>query len=358
MLFLKSDSSRKLLILFLVLANTMLLSSCAVFNRFFPDKRLDYQKHQSKSAIHLPEGMHASRIRDSMPVPPIADSLSKLPLPEKTVRPAPLKIGLMNNGVQKRSVGENVWLFVDKPPSQVWPELQNYLESRELSQALASPQSGLLEAGWIEAGYKALADALGSPDLPAFRFRIFLQPALQRNTAHVQVRISLDASSWPELSHTLALEELILDDIASFIAGRLDDQSSVSLLAQQMQRSFTVDLAERDGHEFLIINQDFNQSWVLVGKAIRDLSMPLYDLNRSFGLYYLSSSHASARDFSFTRRLDQFKSLKNHQDFQIHVIEEEDGCKVSVQLSDDTPADKAFSHFVLAALLKQIDGNK
>ena len=100
----------------------------------------------------------------------------------------------------------------------------------------------------------------------------------------------------------LELESLLLDDLSTFLGENFEKKSSVSLLAQQMQRNFQLELRDENGEGLhLLINQDFNESWFLLGRAIRYSEMPLFDLNRSLGLYYLSVGHKEADQFSFSK---------------------------------------------------------
>lgn len=346
------------------------LSSCSIFNRYFPDKNLDYQKFEAKSDLIIPDDLSSDKIQDQMPVPPISDELKNLPLPKDVQRPSSLKVGLMYLGVQKRSAGDRHWIFIDKQASQVWPELENYFKDNKLELNYFEPRKGLSETKWLNASDDYLHKLIESKKtdgvtietntlaLSDYRVRIQLQPGLQRNTAKLQLLVSDKPDDWPKVSEFLQVEDIILDDIAKFLGERLEEKNTISLLAQQMTRKFEVDLiTQENSPAYLLINQDFNQSWPLVGKAIRDAAMPLYDVNRSFGLYYLSTAHEDANKFSFTKSIKnhrQFDALKNHEDFQIYLAEEESGVLVRVQINDETSADPEFTLFVLKALQKNM----
>ena len=128
---------------------TQLLSACAIFNYYFPDKQLQYQEHKAKEKLNFPEGVQSSRIQDRMPVPEIAPALQHVPLPTEVERPAALEIGLMKMGIQKRSSGDRQWLYIDKSASNVWPELENFQEFHALPVAHNNPRTGDLESSWL-----------------------------------------------------------------------------------------------------------------------------------------------------------------------------------------------------------------
>ena len=373
------------------------LSACSILNRFYPDKRLQYQKAKSQPDLVLPEGMSSERIIDVMPVPPIPAALGNVPLPTELDRPAPLKVDLIRLGVQKRSAGERLWLFIDKSASQVWPDVDRYFQERHLPVAVSQAIDGLVESAWIPSANTegSYINLLLQPDkenqdnteddkreeelkkISAYRFQMELQPGLQRNTSRLVILIdtkNMDEpgnaqpstvepaketqSLWPKISASLLLENMILNDIANYLADSLEKTSSVSLLDQQMKREFEVTLVkEGQDQPFILINQDFNQSWYLVGKAIREAGLPLYDINRSLFLYYLSSEQDNDISKAFKKKLidRKFKKiLENHHDFQLLLIEEEGGVQVSVKLNDETFADKEFSLFILNELKQYI----
>jgi outer membrane protein assembly factor BamC len=345
------------------------LPSCALFNRFYPDKSLDYQKHESHTELKLPEGISTTRISDSMPVPEIDSSLKALPLPEDVEQPAPLKLGMIHLGVQKRSAGERSWLFIDKSASQVWPELLAFFEEKSISLKNAEPSKGLAESEWqqdstfvSELVSKANEDTeISEKESSAKAFRIFveLQPGLQRNTARLQLVLSLGQGEWPKVSDSLVLENLLLDELAAYLGEKLSQKKSVSLLAQKMERKFEVDLfSEGEEQPYILVNQDFNHTWYLTGNAIRKSAMPLFDINRSLALFYLSTEHEDAEQFDFTRKIKNnpaFSKLEDHGDFLVYVNETESGSEIKIKISDEKYADKDFSNFVLKALLPHIN---
>jgi outer membrane protein assembly factor BamC len=300
--------------------------------------------------------------------------MKNVPLPSDVERPSPLKVSLIYLGVQKRSTGDRQWLFIDKQASQVWPELENYFNENTLEMGNFEARKGISETKFLNTSgsylqklVKIKKDAGNELDtsletITNYRFQILLQPGLQRNTSKLQILVSTDYQPWPKISDSLAIEEMILDDLAQYLGQRLEENSSISLLAQQMIRKFEVEIINEEGAQpYMLINQDFNESWPLVGKAIRDASMPLYDVNRSFGLFYLSTVHEEANKHAFTKTIKtnrQFSSLEKHEDFQIYLAEEENGVVVRVQINDEMNVDPQFAIFILKALQKSIVDNK
>jgi len=349
--------------IFAVVILVVHLSACSIFNYFYPDKSLSYQDHESHSELTLPEGIQAKGINNVLRVPDISENLQSVPLPKKVNRPAPLQSGLIHLGIQKRSVGGRQWLYIDKPASQVWPELERYFQVNVIQAQLSQPQFGRIDSQWIEASHeyasqlrKTQAQQLdtGVEIINDYRFSISLQPGLQRNTSKLKLLVTTEVKEWPKRSDSQTLETVLLDDLNSFLGESLDRKISVSLLAQEMIREFEMTLVNaKEGNPYLLINQDFNQSWYLAGKAINDVSMPLVDLNRSLALYYFSMDHEDAGDYKLTKLLktnEVFEKLDDHNEFQIALKEVQNGVEMRVQLNNDKTANKAFALFILEKL--------
>lgn len=398
---------------------SLLLSACGIFNKFFPDKSNQYQEAKLYKAIELPKGISSDSIRDTMPVPEVVEALKNVPLPKDVDRPASLKVELMTLGVQKRSAGDRHWIFVDKPASKVWPEVSEFVKSKNISISLMFPSKGLIEADWysldekgndgkgnkkktesessknngenylealldreIESApekkskSKKKLDKIGKSetqidktkeDFDAYRFRLQIQPGLQRNTSRVILLIDTFTGSnpelhrgWPETSEQVTLEQVMLNDLAEYLAQQLEAKSSVSLLAQQMTRKFDIKLIENEGERkenYLLLNQDFNQSWFLAGKAIRKAKLPLYDLNRSEGTYFLKTDQDDKNAHAFRQQLSTLKSsynIKKNALIQITLVEGTEGVRIAVSYDADESSDPKLARYILSQIQKNI----
>lgn len=339
------------------------MSGCAVFNHFFPDKSLEYQKYKSQTGLTMPEGIKTDRISDQMPVPDISPALKEVPLPKDVDRPAPLNVGLMNMGVQKRSAGDLQWLYIDRTASEVWPELLVWFEKHGIKLEKSVPTKGLLESEVqgeesyllkLEKDKKKVPVEQGTAVQNSYRIMVKLQPGMQRGSSKLQIVVTRKLNQWPEVSDLPHLENAALDDLSEYLGNALEKKKSVSLLAQEMKRNFEATLiTDNVDQPYVLINQDFNQSWYMVGNAIRKARMPLFDINRSLGLYYLSTEHKDADNYSFTKKLkahSEYYKLTNQGDFMVYVHETDQGCEVKIKISEEKFADKDLSIFVLKTL--------
>ena len=125
-----------------------------------------------------------------------------------------------------------------------------------------------------------------------------------------------------------------------------------------MKRQFDVKLISPAGEDhYLLINQDFNQSWYLVGKAIRKAKLPLYDLNRTEGKYFLKSDDESKIALVFRQEIAALKSAYNIKKFpliQISLKESEEGVSVRINPDAEAEFDPVFSEFLLKNIQKNI----
>ncbi len=326
-----------------------LLASCVVFNHYFPDKRLSYQEYEAETGLSMPEGVETDRIVDKMPVPEISPALKGVPLPEEVSRPDSLNVGLMNMGVQKRSAGDIQWLFIDRSASEVWSVLVSWFDVTPKQIQYANPRNGTIES-------KAFTMGVGGAHQ---RIRVSLQPGMQRNTSRLSLLVTENMKEWPDRSSDSVQESELLDELSIYLGKKLEKNKSVSLLAQELQRQLDVKLISENVDEpYILINQDFNQSWYMLGLAVRKAGMPLFDINRSLGLYYLSTDHPEASRYTFTRKIKShaaFSKLKKHGDFMIYIVEMDDGSEVTVKIGEDKKADREFSIFVLQSLLENLN---
>src|SRR5690606_11800787 len=137
----------------------------------------------------------------------------------------------------------------------------------KLSLAYFEPRQGISETQWLSASDEYFQNLLKVKkenginvderveSVDGYRFRIHLQPGLQRNTAKLQLLLSTHSNEWSKVSDSLAMENIILDDLAKYLGERIEEKSTTSLLAQQMTRNFEVNIVDEGNNSaYLLIN--------------------------------------------------------------------------------------------------------
>ncbi|SEL15050.1 lipoprotein, NlpB [Halomonas daqiaonensis] len=130
------------LVAFIVLAT----AGCAR-DGFYHDRNLDYDEAGKNAPLVLPDARNVERYRDAMPVPEVSGTRSA----EQGVVEAPLPQSLspgriMERGyVERREIGDDSWLVVGAEPATVWPELERFARSRDLTITASDSRRGILD---------------------------------------------------------------------------------------------------------------------------------------------------------------------------------------------------------------------
>ncbi|MGM0784956.1 MAG: lipoprotein, NlpB [Pseudomonadota bacterium] len=101
---------------------------------FYDDRNLDYVDAQRSDPLVLPDSRNDRRYEDAMPVP--RANASRLDSePADTPPPSRLAAGraVERDFVERREVGSDRWLVVGADPGTVWPQLQDFANSRGLA---------------------------------------------------------------------------------------------------------------------------------------------------------------------------------------------------------------------------------
>ncbi|WP_240454108.1 lipoprotein, NlpB [Halomonas sp. NO4] len=102
---------------------------------FYDDRNLDYVEAQRSAPLVLPESRNPQRYQDAMPVPRAAGSRPNRGEPAETPMPSRLAAGraVERDFVERREIADDRWLVVGADPGMVWPQLQDFVNSRGLA---------------------------------------------------------------------------------------------------------------------------------------------------------------------------------------------------------------------------------
>ncbi|MGP9566750.1 outer membrane protein assembly factor BamC [Halomonas sp. AOP5-B2-8] len=129
----------------LALATAVTLTGCAR-DGFYDDRNLDYTDATSAPPLVLPETRNTQRYRDALPVPQAASQGTRLDEAADIRPPQSLAIGsgLEPEYVERREVGDQVWLVVAADTGTVWPQLEEFVRSRQLAVQDSSASQGII----------------------------------------------------------------------------------------------------------------------------------------------------------------------------------------------------------------------
>ena len=129
----------------LALAAAVALSGCAR-DGFYHDRNLDYTEAAPAPPLVLPETRNTQRYRDALPVPQAATQGPRLQEAAEVRPPQSLTIGsgLEPDYVERRTVGDQTWLVVAADTGTVWPQLEEFVRSRQLVVQESSATQGVI----------------------------------------------------------------------------------------------------------------------------------------------------------------------------------------------------------------------
>nr|WP_290696742.1 outer membrane protein assembly factor BamC [Halomonas sp. UBA3074] len=135
----------------LALAAAVALSGCAR-DGFYHDRNLDYTEAAPAPPLVLPETRNTQRYRDALPVPQAATQGTRLDEAAEIRPPQSLAIGsgLEPEYVERREVGDQTWLVVAADTGTVWPQLEEFVRSRQLAVQESSASQGVIVTSQAE----------------------------------------------------------------------------------------------------------------------------------------------------------------------------------------------------------------
>ena len=197
--------------------------------------------------------------------------------------------GIMGNtenaaSAKMQKLRDKRWLYLGAPPSQVWPQVQNFLNENAVSTDYADPAEGLIETSWIK---------LKEDQLNQSKFLIRLEKGVHLNTTEVHVRhkqaprdtANGRASGWNDVSDDIEREGWFLDQLAGSVAGKIKDNSA-SLLGQNVGGEEKVNFVKYEDQPALALAIPFKRAWASVAFATNTGELDLWEDESELGLFY------------------------------------------------------------------------
>ena len=242
----------------------------------------DYENAIEADAITVPDDLDSDAIQQAYPIPYVAVNLA-IPVTGKAPRPAPLTAGSQLDAVRLQRLGESSWAVVNFAPGQLWPQVRAFLVSSGIDVASVDASGGLIDTAFVMLENKSLES----------RFRFRVDSGVQRNTSELHVlqqnvAKDLDLTTWPQNSDDTELEQMMLRNIAQFIANSAES-APVSMMAEQaMTGTGRIAMEESGSGARLRLDLPFNRAWAATEKSFTDAGFRLDDKNRSAGLFYVT----------------------------------------------------------------------
>lgn len=295
----------------------LLLAGCGGTTKLL-DRRPDYRGNTTANPLEIPPDLTSSTIDDTLLVPELTPedsaNLSDYSRDRSGGQISPEETVLREQtGLRIERAGSQRWLVVEQNPTQLWPRLKEFWTSGGFALAKDDPRIGIMETEWLE-------NRADIPDGPIRnvlkRFVDFAYAAPTRDKFRIRLeRGENDTISDVYLTH-YGVEEIVTklsgnsnraSTTGTWVSRPADPELQAEMLNRLMvylgasERRAQSELAKTgnettagpraqlvddpSGQKGLLIEQDYDRSWRLVGLALDGGRFLVEDQNRAEGLY-------------------------------------------------------------------------
>ncbi len=333
----------------------------------FRERSMDYQLAENSAPLAMPDGVESVPLQQRYPIPDVPTGEHYTPNDTDSVpRPHSLLNVDAYAGVELREDGGKLWLQVQKPRYETFSLVNSFATSSEYSVAVTDRDSGIIETTWLEPRplesnqgfWRRIGRFFSGGDKDKkekYRFLVTAQASGADSRiviSHIKVKQPApEPVEWA--AQDVANEEsqealsLVYNELMDFLgeSGRRVGASVLSHDSQSLPK-YTMTW-DGNGFPVLVMNQDFNHAWLDVGKALADSKLPVTDLDRSLGVYFLDANKLKAAGYEVEVDLEK--------DVQVRLASSESGIQVSVQLDDETVVSKELSSAILNRLRENLE---
>ncbi|WP_227546080.1 outer membrane protein assembly factor BamC [Marinobacter fonticola] len=269
-----------------------LVSGCGLIQ----DRSDEYRNAPAGDPIKVPDWQSKARIQPVYAVRD-ADAGDAVAQGEFSVpEPPDMTSEILDENYVVEELNGQVWLLVNEVPGRVWPMVSSYLTERGLGVARENPQIGLLQTDIANYSQRArsllaLSGEDASSDLTLVQSRI--APGVRRKTTEIQFRIRKEPArpdamlQWPSETTVMAQEKELLADLGNYLKER-EDTKSYSRAALSIPSAPKVKLVSGQSDDpHIEMELSFDRAWSEVNRALSEADIPLVDIDRSAGQFYV-----------------------------------------------------------------------
>jgi len=275
-----------------------------------------------------------------------------------------------NFGVEQivlKKLGDSRWIFLDTTPASVWPKINLFWEENNILVQSSDPATGIIESQWITAmdgtaseKYESIVSGdawAGALAKTQHKFKLSIEAGIRSGSTEVYLEqkeaplnapVRPDTANWTGQSDDLELENEMLRKLAYYLGENIN-KSVVSIGAIALENKKT-ELIPDSVKPVLIYRLAFNRVWATVGDAFENIGIPVEDLNRETGDYYVHFEKDIVDEPGFLARVlfRKKKIVANDQNrYLVHLETLEDQVNVTIMRDQDTPADATVAERLL-----------
>jgi outer membrane protein assembly factor BamC len=294
------------------------------------DRTEDYKQAELNQGVILPEWFSSEPIEPLYPIPDAGGA--RLSRTGNSVIPEPpdLTESILEENYVVESAGEQSWLLINELPGRVWPSVARFLADQGLELEYENPRIGLMQTGPANYSLKAREWLdLGADDTTTQTLvQAQVAPGVRRNTTEVQLRVRTTEGEageflqWTPQSDYPDREKRLLESMADYLEAQADVKS-YSRAALDIAEDPRVRLVTPENdHARIELDLSYDRAWAEVTRALDEGGVPVVDINRSEGLWYVDyrSDEERTEGWFFWESLDEARFT-----YQVELQRDESG---------------------------------
>lgn len=279
----------------------LVLVSVLVGCSLLEDRSLRYSEARERPPLALPEGARGDRLGQVLPIRDIESADAGRMYRSGIPKPPDMTAEILDENYVIEELDGQLWLLVNDVPGRIWPAVTAYMNERGLGVAEDSPQLGVMQSELVNFSKRARALLQLPDEAQGEEARLLVQariaPGVRRKTTEIQLRPrEVDDSPTELLPWDFGKDigdtgkeqsKRLLGDLAEFLKNR-EDTKSYSRAALGITSDPRVRLLSEDETPVAIrMNVAYDRAWVEIRRALDDADVPVVDLDRSEGQFYV-----------------------------------------------------------------------
>lgn len=295
-------SIRPLTGLMLVLA----ITGCSLIE----DRSERYIDEPEGKPLKLPETADEGKFTQVMPIREISAADSGRMYRDSIPNPPDMTSDILDENYVVEELDGQIWLLVNDVPGRLWPAVTNYMNENGLGVAYDSPQLGLLQSELVNFSKQAreLLELSDNPDGEEARMVVLarIAPGVRRKTTEIQFRTFEVEGDPDELlawgnqerrsEEQLSTSKRLLDDLAGHLEEREDSKSYSRAALGMVSEPLVRLVSENETPQQIVMTLDYGRAWAEVSRALDEANVPVVDLNRDEGYFYVDFRPESDRE--------------------------------------------------------------
>ncbi len=361
----------------MILGTVMVASGCGWMSDdkgMFVDRSGDYVKARQLPPLEIPDDLHAEKVEDPFPIPPVPAQPNAVYFTEKAPPPDAIYTSDNRGEVRIQRLSQRRWLAIPESPTTVWPKLKQFLAENGLAVTYEEPTQGRIDTDWFlvapvqDQKYRDVVRLVLQEKRQAEglktgkeRLRLRLEGGLQDQSSEIHLRHENDSQGVPSAIGLASLakvnsalptaEDELLKELGAYIAARVSEQT-VSRVASNISGVNKAEMDRNpDGSPVLRLRLDFERAWAAVSKALENGGVEVTGDDSATGTYNIRVSDAvfSGEEPGFFKRMVTFGGDKP-KDLKIQLEGQGEEFTVLVQEVSGEPVDKDLAQQVLSLI--------